>query len=429
MAKRHLRKEFKGVLLAVGACALIAFGVLGYNALTQTQVKSIVYWELGQPLHITAEAFFTHLPIGAEPVLTTDLSGVDEAVLGETDVSLELDGKTFTSSLVIRDTTAPDVEVMTGTIEVGQYIEAQALISSIADMQTTTVTYKSTPDFSSVKTVKVTLRVTDASGNETEADTEVIVVNDLTPPQITLLAPLYVKLNEPSPDFWAYSEVTDAKSGIAAIEIDDSGVVLNKLGTSVVVLKATDNDGNENIVERPVIVAAKATVLTMNAMADPQNQKASDYAKAVYADLVTASMSDRQKLRAIYDFLLDEMSYRTDNSDDYNIDSNNKIDEYAKFAFENMVGNCFYYASMAAELIQEGGFEVTLIKGEGYSQTEPDHFLLHYWLIVRVDGKLYHFDPLYEQLYKGKRQFFLVTDSVIYGSSHQWVKADFPATN
>jgi transglutaminase/protease-like cytokinesis protein 3 len=271
--------------------------------------------------------------------------------------------------------------------------------------------------------------VTDASGNETELTTQVVVVNDLTPPQITLLAPLYVELNEPSPDYWAYTEITDAKSGLDTTAIDDSGVVLDQLGTSVVLLKATDKDGNQTIVERPVVVAAKATVLTMNGMADPLNQKASDYAKEVYADLVTASMTDRQKLRAIYDFLLDEMSYRTDNSNDYNIDSNNKIDEYAKFAFENMVGNCFYYASMAAELIQEGGFEVTLIKGEGYSQTEPDHFLLHYWLIVRVDGKLYHFDPLYEQLYKGKRQFFLVTDSTIYGSSHRWIKADYPATN
>jgi hypothetical protein len=41
--------------------------------------------------------------------------------------------------LVIRDSTAPDVEVISGTIEVGQFIEAQALIASITDLQATTV--------------------------------------------------------------------------------------------------------------------------------------------------------------------------------------------------------------------------------------------------------------------------------------------------
>ena len=429
MSPRRLRKEIKGVLIAVGAVALIAFSVLGMNLFAKTQVKSTVVWELGRELNLTAESFFERLPLGANPTLTTDLSTIDPMVLGETEVQLVLDEKTYTSTLVIRDTTAPVVEVNDGSLEVGQFIEAQALIRSVTDLQATTVAYKSTPNFTSVATVNVTVVVTDASGNATEVKAKVSVVNDLTPPQITLLAPLYVQLNATNPDYWAYTTVTDSKSGLDSTSVDDSTVVLNAYGTSSVILKAIDKDGNETTVERPVVVAANATVLTMNAMADPANQKATDYAKAVYADLVTDGMTDRQKLRAIYDFLLNEMSYRSDTSNDYNIDNYNKLDEYAKYAFENMVGNCFYYASMAAELIQEGGFEITLIKGEGYSRSEPDHFLLHYWLLVRVDGKLYHFDPLYEQLYEGKRQFFLVTDSAIYGSSHQWIKANYPSTN
>jgi hypothetical protein len=429
MSPRRLRKEVKGVLIAVGAVALIAFSVVGMNLFAKTQVKSIVVWELGRELNLTAESFFERLPLGANPTLTTDLSTVDPMVLGETEIQLVLEDKTYTSTLVIRDTTAPVVEVKDGILEVGQFIEAQALIRSITDLQATTVVYKSTPDFSEVANVNVTVVVTDASGNVTEVKAEVSVVNDLTPPQITMLGPLYVQLNTTNPDYWAYTTVTDAKSGLDSTSVDDTDVVLAAYGTFTVILKAVDQDGNETALERPVVVAANATVLTMNAMADPANQKATDYAKAVYADLVTDGMTDRQKLRAIYDFLLDEMSYRSDTSNDYNVDNYNKLDEYAKYAFENMVGNCFYYASMAAELIQEGGFEITLIKGEGYSRTEPDHFLLHYWLLVRVDGKLYHFDPLYEQLYEGKRQFFLVTDSDIYGSSHQWIKADYPPTN
>ena len=429
MSPRRLRKEIKGVLIAVGAVALIAFSVLGMNLFAKTQVKSTVVWELGRELNLTAESFFERLPLGANPTLKTDLSTIDPMVLGESEVQLVLEDKTYTSTLVIRDTTAPVVEVNDIRLEAGQFIEAQALIRSITDLQATTVAYKSAPDFSKIAMVNVTVVVTDASGNATEAKAKVSVVNDLTPPQITVLTPLYVQLNAADPDYWAFTTVTDAKSGLDSTSVDDSDVVLNAYGTSTVILKAVDKDGNETTLERPVIVAAKPTVLTMNAMADPANQKATDYAKAVYADLVSDGMTDRQKLRAIYDFLLDEMSYRSDTSNDYNVDNYNKLDEYAKYAFENMVGNCFYYASMAAELIQEGGFEVTLIKGEGYSRTEPDHFLLHYWLLVKVDGKLYHFDPLYEQLYEGKRQFFLVTDSAIYGSSHQWIKADYPPTN
>jgi hypothetical protein len=86
---------------------------------------------------------------------------------------------------------------------------------------------------------------------------------------------------------------------------------------------------------------------------------------------------------------------------------------------------------MAAEMLDTLGLEITLIKGEGYSSTEPDHFLLHYWVMINVDGKQYHFDPLYEYLYRNhnvSKDFFLVKDTQIYSKTHMWDRNLYPVT-
>lgn len=428
MSKRKLKRSFKWGLPAALA---ILVGMVIYLNITATKVIARINWELGSPITLVADDFFTNLPKDSHPVLVTDLSEIDPLVKGDVQVTLTYNAKTYTSTLEIIDTTAPIAITKAVTLEAGSSVDPSAFIESITDFEPTHVEYKKTPSFEEVKAIIVTLIVSDDSGNKTEVTATANVVLDLTPPMITIDKPLYLQVRSTNPNYWAYARATDTKSTIESTAATSINVNLNRVGVYSVRLKATDAYGNVAETTREVHVVMKPTFLTMQGLWDPDNNKAQEVAQAVYDSIITPTMTQREKMRAVYDFLVDEMTYRSDDSDDYNIDSYNKLDEYALNGFNNLYGNCFYYASMGAILLDKIGMEVTLIKGEGYSYTAETHFVLHYWILVNVDGKTYHFDPLYEWLYKRvnkDKYFFLVPDAQIYDLTHRWDPALYPAS-
>ena len=429
MPKRKLKNSVKwfGAVLVTAVLAI----VLTFFILNQVSVKPTVNWEQGTALNVSGEDFFTRLPKDKAPVIETDLSVVDTNLKGSYDVVLTLEGKTYKSKLVIVDTTAPTAETRDVTVEVEGSVTTDQFILTTNDLGEVTVSFKSDPDLSQVKDVNVTLILSDDSGNSSEVTAVAHVVNDLTPPEITIEKPLYIEVNAKNPDYWAYASATDAKSTIATKTFDDQDVKLNRIGNYTVNIIATDSEGNSRVTMRDVHVVYKATYLTMQALWSADNNKAEEAAQAVYDQIIKADMTQREKMRAVYDYLVDEMTYRSNYSNDYNIDSYNKMDDYAISGFNNLYGNCFNYASMAAILLDKIGMEVTLIKGEGYSYTAETHFVLHYWILVNVDGKTYHFDPLYEWLYKRidkAKDFFLVKDAQVYDLTHRWDTTLYPVS-
>ncbi len=429
MSKRQLKKSIKwGAAVLVTAFLALAITVFVLN---QVSVKPSVNWEQGTALSITGDDFFTHLSKDKHPVIQTNLTTVDTQVKGTYEIVLTLDNKTYKSKLVIVDTTAPTAETREVTVEVGGTVTTDQFILSTSDLGEVTVSFKSQPNLSEVKDVIVTLVLSDDSGNSAEVTAVAHVVNDLTPPEITIDKPLYLQVNTKNPDYWAYASATDLKSTIAEKTFSDPNVNLNKVGVYSVSLTAKDSAGNMAVVLRDVHVVYKATYLTMQALWSPDNNQAEAVAQAVYDQIITSSMTQREKMRAVYDYLLNEMTYRSNYSNDYNIDSFNKMDDYALSGFNNLYGNCFNYAAMAAILLDKIGMEVTLIKGEGYSYSAETHFILHYWILVNVDGKTYHFDPLYEWLYKRidkVKDFFLVKDAQVYDLTHRWDTTLYPVT-
>jgi hypothetical protein len=365
MPKRQLKKSIKWGA-AVLVTALLALAIT-FFVLNQVSVKPSVNWEQGTALSITGDDFFTHLSKDKHPVIQTNLTTVDTQVKGTYEIVLTLDNKTYKSKLVIVDTTAPMAETREVTVEVGGTVTTDQFILSTSDLGEVTVSFKSQPNLSEVKDVTVTLALSDDSGNSAEVTAVAHVVNDLTPPEITIDKPLYLQVNSKNPDYWAYASATDLKSTIAEKTFSDPNVNLNKVGVYSVSLTATDSAGNAHVIMRDVHVVYKATYLTMQALWSPDNNQAEAVAQAVYDQIITSSMTPREKMRAVYDYLLNEMTYRSNYSNDYNIDSFNKMDDYALSGFNNLYGNCFNYASMAAILLDKIGMEVTLIKGEGYS--------------------------------------------------------------
>lgn len=106
-------------------------------------------------------------------------------------------------------------------------------------------------------------------------------------------------------------------------------------------------------------------------------------------------------------------------------DSLNELPSYEELAvylYEKGHGVCYHFASLTYFLLTEAGYEAYII--HGYRNYDV---ALHYWTMVKVDGKWYHFDPLHHQ--------HLLTDSekasdeATRGNGITWEKNRWPETD
>lgn len=107
--------------------------------------------------------------------LVTDLNDIDWNTLGDYEIKAEFDGKTYSSTLRIVDTTAPAPDIVPAAVLVGGKIEASDLALSSGDMTEVSYEFTSEPVVSKVGTVTCGIKATDTSGNSTEAEGKVIV--------------------------------------------------------------------------------------------------------------------------------------------------------------------------------------------------------------------------------------------------------------
>jgi len=406
----------------------VAFFVM-FNLFT-TRAKSSVNSELGQAITLGPNDFLINCPKNTQATLITDLSKIDVHKMGSYEVEISIGDKTYTSMIKIVDTIAPVAQVEGTRVEVNGTLNPESLIISIEDQSETTVSFKVNPKLNEVKTTEVIVVVTDSSGNKSENPVNIEVVFDKTAPLIEELNPLFIEIGSSSPDYWTNTSVSDEKSTILSKTVLDDQVNLNKLGSFPITLTATDTAGNEATFQRIVNVVKESTLLTMEALSDSAHDKADPFVEAVLAEIIKDNMTQREKMKAIYDWLLNDVVYQAETSHEYATDTYNKIDPYAQAGFTKLKGNCFHFAAMAAELLNALDLELTLVKGEGYSATAETHFMLHYWVMVKIDGQYYHFDPLFEYLYSKygiHKDFFLVSSSSVYNITLRWETPLYPS--
>jgi hypothetical protein len=409
----------------------VIIGTTIFVVISLTTIRSIAELtsELGQAINYSPNDFLINDRIDTQASFVTDVSSIDVHLLGSYEILIKVGKKTYSSTLKIIDTVAPTAIVQDVSIEINGTLTPETLIISTSDESELTISFKSKPKLITVGNHEVIVVISDTSGNTSEYPVNVEVVFDKTAPLIVEERQLYVLVGSNSADYWDKVSVSDTKSAIKATEFNDQQVNLNKIGVYPVTLSATDEAGNTAMVTRNVNVVRETTYYTMMALEDPTNNKADAFVEAVIAEIISDDMTQTEKMRAIYDLLLNEMVYQTDLSHDYAIDTYNKIDDYGLVSFTKFKGHCFHYAAMAALLLDTLNLEMTLIEGEGYSYSAESHFVHHFWILIKVDGQYVHFDPLYEYLFLRHdihKDFFLVNDTNIYNLTHRWDKTLYP---
>lgn len=110
---------------------------------------------------------------GAE--LVTDLNTIAWETPGDYTVEISFDGKTFSSTLRIVDTTAPVPDLVPAAVTPGGELEASALAVGCEDVSRVSYEFKKAPDLSKVGEVKCTVVATDSEGNSSENEGTVLV--------------------------------------------------------------------------------------------------------------------------------------------------------------------------------------------------------------------------------------------------------------
>lgn len=143
------------------------------------------------------------------------------------------------------------------------------------------------------------------------------------------------------------------------------------------------------------------------------------YVKEVAADLFTKDMSDFEKVKAAYDFVIVNTTYGTTPKPGYGAG-------HSPYSIvKDGVGVCQAYALLFQRLMDEAGVESKYVVGERIVSGYKDKKEGHAWNVVTIDGKTYHIDtthgdPVAEHLSKDyiSYQTFLLTEEQIKKRGH-----------
>ena len=198
-------------------------------------------------------------PDGGQLMLSVRDNGVLSDTIGSYNVTVVVTDRfgnetTQVVNVDIVDTTGPSFDPI-GTMEIhsgGADIDFSTYIENVTDNATGTITLdevSDTVDYDVPGTYSVTVRATDAAGNQTDETFDVVVIDNPAPLLTLVGLETLFENGSAVPDFTLYVEAMDAQDGSITITsemIDTTTVDMDTIGTFDVVYTVIDNDLNES---------------------------------------------------------------------------------------------------------------------------------------------------------------------------------------
>lgn len=132
--------------------------------------------------------------------------------------------------------------------------------------------------------------------------------------------------------------------------------------------------------------------------------------------------SEEENLRAAYDWVCNEITYRAGTADTTGGFTEDLIQALAREALEKRKGNCDSEAALMAVLLQRLGCEAQVIQGQFLREGDDEAIWVdHAWVVAEVDGQYYHFDPLYGRYYtEGRAEDYFMQPASALEATHTW---------
>ena len=298
----------------------------------------------------------------------TDISNINLKEPGTHNISLEVDGDIYSSQLEIIDTTPPKANVINQVIWVNDKISPDVFVKNIFDYSDVKVFFGEEPDFSLAGMHKVSIILEDTSKNRTEMAAYLTIREDTEPPVIEGIEDMTVYVDE-RVSYRKNVRVTDNRDADVELIVDSSKVNLKKEGKYEVTYIATDTAGNTATETITITVLKKPWDYV-----DPE--ELDKLADSVLDMIIKDGMSDKEKLKAIFQWTKKRISYTGS--------TYKKNWMWAAVqGIKKGSGDCFTYYGTARALLTRAGFENLCV-------TRIDN--THYWNLVKYNGNWYHFD-------------------------------------
>lgn len=290
--------------------------------------------ELGQEFSVAnividAERFGALVP-------EAELAKVNNMVLGTYDINVDIEGKSYTSKVIVKDTTPPDLQLQNITIWDDEKVAGfESFIISANDISGEVKTESSTViDYKIIGEQTITIKATDVNGNVIEQNAILTIKHDTTPPTVYGLSNLTVnKHSDINYESGVYAK--DNKDGSVNFTVDSSSVNTSVAGTYYATYTSTDSAGNTGSYKRRIDV---------NWDSEDVNQKVTEFYNNYCAGKSAAEITQIVYSRIKYT----TANYRTRN-------------ECIYYGLVNGRGNCFVHAYILQALINKTGSSCAVV--------------------------------------------------------------------
>ena len=132
-------------------------------------------------------------------------------------------------------------------------------------------------------------------------------------------------------------------------------------------------------------------------------------------------------LGEVFDWMVEELKYKYITVDLSNGYTDELVNELAEYLILHRRGSCEHQAALMAVFAMRLGHEAAVVPGLFLSDDRTE-WVEHAWVIAKVGGSYYHFDPLYGRNHTGgrPRTFFMKKDADIE-EVHRWDREAYPA--
>lgn len=367
-AKKRRRKRLIRNMIFFVMILLLAY--FGFKTLVASGIKKEITIQIGDPLPSASEFITSNWLFG---YFKGDFRSINTQIAGKYSVILNVYGIDYKAALIIKDSAAPLLKLKDKKLAYGKKILADDFVESVSDDSQVQIDFKIPPDFEKLGSQEVQIIAKDLSGNETQATAQLEIFKDNVAPVFHGVSDKVVSLGD-KVSYRSDVKVSDNVDEDLDFEVDSSNVNLSQIGEYTVVYSAVDSSGNKatksaRVIVRNSIDASTTDINDLNALADE-----------VLARIIKDDMTYLQKLRAIYDYVHDEISYvgRTDRT--------GRIDA-AYDAMKYKRGDCYNFYAVSMTLIDRIGGESIYIARTPKAETK------HFWILVKYNDKWYHFDP------------------------------------
>ncbi len=232
-------------------------------------------------------------------------------------------------------------------------------------------------EFTEHKTYPVEIIIRSNVGFETKYDVSLTLVEDTTPPELDGLKDLIAYVGGDGVAYRTGVTPRDNCNGEVTLEVDSSAVNLKKEGVYPVVYTATDMAGNRSVFRMTVTVLEHEIT---KEMLEPLIDNVID-------EIIDDGMTQKQKLRAVYDYVYDHVAYSSiaDKS------------SWINAAYEGLTtgkGDCYTYFALSKAFFERLGIENEDVSRKQSAVIETGE--RHFWNLVNLgDGEKdawYHFD-------------------------------------